>query len=69
MNSHAKKITVKCLMCDEEITEPIGSNFAEPHITANPGHLEYRIIIEMPYANVPDNHNKPTLVFDNTEKH
>ncbi len=51
-------------MCNEEITEPLSSNFAEPHITANPGHLEYRIIIEMPSANVPD--NEPTLVFDNT---
>ncbi len=62
MTSQTKKYTVKCLMCDEEITEPLSPNFAEPHITANPGHLEYRVIIEMPSANVPD--AKPTLVFD-----
>jgi hypothetical protein len=67
MNSQTRKHTVKCLMCDEEITEPLSPNFAEPHITANPGHLEYRIIIEMPSANVPD--NKPTLVFDDAERH
>jgi hypothetical protein len=55
-------------MCDEEITEPLSPYFAETHITANPGHLEYRIVIEMPSAKVPD--SKPTLVFDDgTEKH
>ena len=48
-------------MCNEQIKEPLSSYFAETHITANPGHLEYRIIIEMPYANVPD--NEPSLVF------
>jgi hypothetical protein len=53
-------------MCDEEITESLNSNFAEPHISANPGHLEYRIIVSMPSTNVPE--NKPTLVFDDAEK-
>ena len=48
-------------MCNEQIKEPLSLYFAETHITANPGHLEYRIIIEMPYANVPD--NEPSLVF------
>ncbi len=67
MNNQTKKITVKCLMCDEVITEPLSSKFAELHITTNPGHLEYRIIIEMPSTNIPD--NKPALVFDNAEKH
>jgi hypothetical protein len=55
-------------MCDEEITEPLSPYFADSHITSNPGHLEYRIIVELPSSNVPD--NKPTLVFDgDAEKH
>ena len=54
-------------MCDEEITEPLSPNFAAPHIKANPGHLEYWIIIEMPSENVPD--NKSILVFDDGERH
>jgi hypothetical protein len=48
-------------MCNEEIKEPFSSCFADTHITANPGHLEYRIIIEMPSADVPD--NESSLVF------
>ena len=68
MNGQTRKHTIKCLVCDEEIKEPLSSHFAETHITANPGHLEYRIVIEMPSAKVPD--SKPTLVFDDgTEKH
>ncbi len=62
MNNQTKRYVVKCLMCDEEITEPFSPDFADPHITANPGHLEYRIIVELPSSNVPN--NKPTLVFD-----
>ncbi len=54
-------------MCDEEIEEPLSPNFAEPHITANPGHLEYRVIVEMPSANVPN--DQPTLVFDDANQH
>lgn len=61
MNGQTRKHTIKCLTCDEEIKEPLSSYFAETHITANPGHLEYRIILEMPSANVPD--NEPSLVF------
>ncbi len=61
MNSQTRKHTVKCLMCNEEIKEPLSSCFAETHITANPGHMEYRIIIEMPSAGVPD--NESSLVF------
>ncbi len=68
MNRQTRKHTVKCLMCNEEITEPLGSYFAEPHITSTHCHLEYRIIVEMPSANAPDN-DKPTLVFDDSEKH
>ncbi len=68
MNSQTREHAIKCLMCDEGITEPLGSYFAESHLTANPGHLEYRIVIEMPSAQVPD--SKPTLVFDDdAEKH
>ena len=67
MDSQTKKITVKCLMCDEEITEPLSSSFAELHIASNPGHLEYRVTLEMPSSNVPD--NQPTLVFDDKKEH
>jgi len=67
VNNQIKKYVVKCLMCDEEIEEPLSPNFAEPHITANPGHLEYRVIVEMPSANVPN--NQPTLVFDDADQH
>ncbi len=66
MNSQTKKITVKCLMCDEEITEPLSPSFAEQHIATNAGHLEYRITLEMPSSNVPD--NQPTLVFDDKKE-
>jgi len=48
-------------MCNEVIKESLSSCFAETHITANPGHLEYRIIMEMPSADVPD--NESFLVF------
>lgn len=67
MNDQTRKHTIKCLTCDEEIKEPLGSYFAETHITCNPGHLEYRITVEMPFANIQD--NEPTLVFDKAEKH
>lgn len=67
MSGQTRKHTIKCLMCDEEIKEPLSSDFADSHITANPGHLEYRVVIEMSSAKVPD--SKPTLVFDdNAEK-
>ncbi len=68
MDRQTRKHTIKCLMCNEEIKEPLGSYFAEPHITSNPRHPEYRIIVEMPSANAQDN-DKPTLVFDNSKKH
>ena len=61
MNSQTRKHTIKCLMCNEEIKETLSSCFAETHLTANPGHLEYRIIVEMPSAEVPD--NESSLVF------
>ncbi len=68
MNGQTRKHVIKCLMCDEKITEPLSSDFADSHITANPGHQEYRTVIEIPSAKVPD--SKPTLVFDeDTEKH
>ncbi len=68
MNSQTRKHTVKCIMCNEEIKEPLSSHFVEAHITANLGHLEYGIVIEMPSAKVHD--GWPTLVFDdNAEKH
>ena len=53
-------------MCGEEITEPLGSNFAEKHIVANPGHLEYKVILEIPSSNIPA--NQPSLVFDDGDK-
>ena len=61
MHSQTGKHTIKCLVCNEEIKETLSSCFAETHITANPGHLEYRIIIEMPSADVAD--NELSLVF------
>jgi hypothetical protein len=67
VNSQIKKYVVKCLMCDEVIEEPLSPNFAEPHITTNPGHLEYRIIVEMPSTNAPK--DQPTLVFDDDHQH
>ncbi len=67
MNSQTKKITVKCLMCDEAITEPLSSSFAEQHIATKAGHLEYRVTIELPSSNVPD--HQPTLVFDDKKEH
>lgn len=61
MTCQTRKYFVKCLMCNQEIKEPLSSYFAESHITANPGHLEYRVIVEMPSANVP--YDEPYLVF------
>ncbi|MEJ7642868.1 MAG: hypothetical protein WKF36_11855 [Candidatus Nitrosocosmicus sp.] len=54
-------------MCEEEITEPLSPSFAEMHIASNPGHLEYRVTLEMSSSNVPA--NKPTLVFDDKKEH
>ncbi len=67
MSGQTRKHTITCLMCDEGITDLSSPDFAEPHITANLGHLEYRIILEMPSSIVPC--SKPTLVFDDAEKH
>ncbi len=61
MSGQTRKHTIKCLMCYEKITEPLGPDFAEPHITANPGHLEYRIIVEMPSSIVPYNKPNPSI--------
>ncbi len=44
-----------------EKSEPSSPDFAEPHITANPGHLEYRIIVEMPSSIVPYNKPNPSI--------
>ena len=65
MHSQTNKHIIKCLMCNEEIKETLSSSFAQTHITANPGHLEYRIIMEMPSADVPD--NESSLVFYDTD--
>ncbi len=67
MNGQTRKHNIKCLTCDEEIKEPLSSYFAETHITANPGYVEYVIVIEMPSAKAPD--SKPTMVFDGAKKH
>lgn len=67
MSGQTRKLTIRCLMCDEGITELSSPDFAEPNITANLGHLEYRIIVEMPSSIVQ--YSKPTLVFDDAEKH
>ncbi len=66
MDNQTKRYVVKCLMCDEEITEPLSSSFVGQHIAINAGHLEYRVTLEMPSSNVPD--NKPTLVFDDKKE-
>ncbi len=35
-------------MCNEEIGYLSNTDFAEKHIATNPGHLEYRVVVEMP---------------------
>ena len=54
MNDKTKKYTVKCQVCGKEIGDA-KPNFAEQHINENPGHLEYRVIVEMLSPSVPDN--------------
>ncbi len=34
-------------MCNEEIGYLSNTDFAEEHIATNPGHLEYRVVVEM----------------------
>jgi hypothetical protein len=55
MNDKTKKYTVKCQVCGKEIGDASKPNFAEQHINENPGHLEYRVIVEMLSPSVPDN--------------
>jgi hypothetical protein len=59
MNDITKKYTVKCQVCGEEIGDTLKPDFAEQHINENPGHLEYRVVVEMISSAVPD--NQPTL--------
>ena len=47
MNDKTKKYTVKCQVCGKEIGDTSKPDFAEQHINENPGHLEYRVIVEM----------------------
>jgi hypothetical protein len=48
MNDQSIKYRVTCLMCNEEMGYISTPAFAEQHIAANPGHLEYRVVVEMP---------------------
>jgi hypothetical protein len=50
MNNQSKKYRITCLMCNEEIGYLSNPNFAEEHIATNPGHLEYRVVVEMPIS-------------------
>ena len=59
MNDKIKKYTVKCQVCGKEIGDISKPDFAEQHINENPGHLEYRVIVEMISPDVP--HPQPTL--------
>ncbi len=59
MNDKLKKYTVKCQVCGKEIGDTSKPDFAEQHINENPGHLEYRVIVEMISPAVPD--PQPTL--------
>ncbi len=59
MNDKIKKYTVKCQVCGKEIGDTSNPDFAEQHINENPGHLEYRVIVEMTSPAIPD--NQPTL--------
>jgi hypothetical protein len=52
--------------CESKAHGP-SPGFYEPHICANPGHLEYKINVETPSSTVPD--YKPTLAFDDAENH
>lgn len=63
MNDKTKKYTVKCQVCGKEIGDTSKPDFAEQHINENPGHLEYRVIVEMisPAVSNP----QPTLNADN----
>jgi hypothetical protein len=54
MNDKTKKYTVKCQVCGKEIGDASKPNFAEQHINENPGHLEYRVIVEMLSPSVSD---------------
>jgi hypothetical protein len=54
MNDKTKKYTVKCQVCGKEIGDTSKPNFAEQHINENPGHLEYRVIVEMLSPSVAD---------------
>ena len=45
---------MKCRVCGNEIGGTSKPNFAEQYINENPGHLEYRIIVEMLAPSVPD---------------
>ena len=58
-----KKYTVKCQVCDKEIGDIPNSDLATQHINENPGHLDYRVIMEMILPALSD--NQPTL---NTDK-
>ena len=59
MNDKTKKYTVKCQVCGKEIGDRLKPDFTEQHINENPGHLEYRVVVEMVSPSVPD--NQPTL--------
>jgi hypothetical protein len=48
VNNQSKKYRITCLMCNEEIGYLSNTDFAENHIVTNPGHLEYRVVVEMP---------------------
>jgi hypothetical protein len=48
MNNQSKKYRITCLMCNEEIGYLSNPDFAEEHIATNAGHLEYRVVVEMP---------------------
>ena len=59
MNDKIKKYTVKCQVCGKEIGDISKPDFAEQYINENPGHLEYRVIVEMISPAVPN--PQPTL--------
>ena len=60
-----KKYTVKCQVCDKEIGDTPNSDLAKQHINENPGHLDYRVIMEMILPALSD--NQPTLNADKVQ--
>jgi hypothetical protein len=45
-----RKYTIKCLTCGKELKSINNPDFAKDHLIDNPTHLEYRVLIEIPFT-------------------